>query len=299
MAIAHDFLYERPATLKEALELLQAHSDTAKVLAGGTDLIVNIKEGMLKPAILIDIKDIADLKGLRREGDSLILGALVTFEDLIESPLIREFLPMLHDAALTVASSGVRSRATLAGNICSAVPSLDSAPPLLCHDATVHTESLSGKRAIPISEWFIAPRKTALRADEILTGISIPMPHPGTAGIYLKLGRYNGEDLAQAGWGILLDKERNYRIAHCALGPVPARAHQVESLLNGQPLTEELLLSAVKAVESEISPITDIRASKEYRIHVSGVMLRRGLIAAEKRQQGIAIEAKKLLGGLA
>lgn len=299
MAIAHDFLYERPACLKDALELLHEHGTGAKILAGGTDLIVNIKEGMLKPTILIDIKDIAELKGIVQKDETLFLGALVTFEDLIESPLVKELLPMLHDAAMTVASSGVRSRASLAGNICSAVPSLDSAPPLLCHEATVHCESLSGKRAIPIAEWFVAPRKTALRADEILTGISIPMPKPGTAGIYLKLGRYNGEDLAQAGWGIWLDMERNYRIAHCALGPVPARAHRVEAILKGQALSEEILSEAAKAVESEISPITDIRASKEYRIHVSGVMLRRGLLAVTQRQQGIATEAKKLLGGLA
>jgi len=299
MAIAHDFAYERPGTLSGALALLDEHRSSARILAGGTDLIVHIKEGLAKPELLIDIKDIAALRQLELIEGKLFIGAAVSFAELIDSPLIKEHIPMLLDAARTVASTGVRTRATLAGNICSAVPSLDSAPPLLCYGALVHCESLAGGRDVPIGDWFLAPRKTALKDNELVTGISIPLPDEDSAGIYLKLGRYNGEDLAQAGWGILCDKRGNYRIAHCALAPVPARALLIEALLQGKELSEELIAEAVALVEREINPITDIRASKEYRVHVSGVMLKRGLKSVRERLLGKDIEPRELLGGLA
>jgi CO/xanthine dehydrogenase FAD-binding subunit len=299
MAIAHDFDYARPTSLAEVLELLKAHGEKARILAGGTDLIVNIKESMVAPAILIDIKDIAELREIRIEADQISIGASVTFTELLESPLMKERFPMLWDAAATVASSGIRNRATLAGNICTAVPSLDSAPPLLCHDALVHCVSAEGSRAIPITEWFLAPRKTSLLPHEVVTKITLPLPQKDSTGIYLKLGRYNGEDLAQAGWGFWISARHQYRLAHCALGPIPARARAIEAVLNGSALTEDLIRQAVALVESEIRPITDIRSGKEYRVHISKVMLKRGLIAAQDRLQGKSIEPKALLGGFA
>jgi carbon-monoxide dehydrogenase medium subunit len=298
VSLAHEFAYERPKTVDEVLLLKQQFGSKAFVLAGGTDLIVNIKEGMLKPELLIDIKEVAELKKLSYNGEVLFLSANVSFDELIESSEVKSNYPLLHDACRTVASHGVRTRATVIGNICSAVPSLDSAPALLCHYAIVHCASFEAKRNIPIREWFLAPRKTALQDIEIVTGISIPKV-PESAGIYVKLGRYGGEDLAQAGWGIMLSRDLQYRIAHCALGPVPKRASMIEALLKGKELSEELIAEAVKLIPKEISPITDIRSSKEYRIHISGVMLKRGLLAARDRLNGKAVEAAKLLGGLA
>ncbi len=298
MSLAHEFAYERPKTVDEVLLLKQQFGSKAFVLAGGTDLIVNIKEGMLKPELLIDIKEVAELKKLSYNGEVLFLSANVSFDELIESSEVKSNYPLLHDACRTVASHGVRTRATVIGNICSAVPSLDSAPALLSHDAIVHCASFEAKRNIPIREWFLAPRKTALQDIEIVTGISISKV-PESAGIYVKLGRYGGEDLAQAGWGIMLSRDLQYRIAHCALGPVPKRASMIEALLKGKELSEELIAEAVKLIPKEISPITDIRSSKEYRIHISGVMLKRGLLAARDRLNGKAVEAAKLLGGLA
>lgn len=298
MAIAHDFDYSRPSTLAEALQQKSDFLQRARILSGGTDLIVNIKEGMEKPELLIDIKDIADLKRFEVEAEALFIGAAITFRDLIESDIVQRSFPMLWDAAKTVASTGVRSRATLVGNICSAVPSLDSAPPLLCYNASLHCQSIRGSRIIPLPEWFLAPRKTALSDDEIVLGISIPLPIDRSSGIYLKLGRYGGEDLAQAGWAIYLDETNDYRIAHCALAPIPKRAHKIEVLLSGQDLNDELIARAVELVPLEISPITDIRSSSEYRSHVSKVMLKRGLLAVKQRLLGKTIEAQKILGGL-
>lgn len=299
MALAHEFEYSRPSSLAEALRLLAEYQDRAKVLAGGTDLIVNIKEGMLKPELLIDVKDIPELRGIKQDGPTLRMGAAVTFCDLIASDEVRSGFQMLWDAARTVASVGVRSRATLAGNICSAVPSLDSAPPLLCYGAVVHCASARGQRDISSEDFFLGPRKTALAADELVTAISVIRPAENNAGLYLKLGRYGGEDLAQAGWGFLLTESRQYRIAHCALAPKPARAKKIEAVLNGQPLTPQQIDKACALVSEEISPITDIRSAREYRLHMSEVMLRRGLRATQDRFEGKDVDPAKLLGGTA
>lgn len=297
MALAHEFEYRRPKSLDEALRLLADYRDRAKVLAGGTDLIVNIKEGMMKPELLIDVKDIPELRGIKQDGHTLRLGASITFCDLIASTEVRTGFQMLADAARTVASVGVRSRATLAGNICSAVPCLDSAPPLLCYDAVVHCASGSRLRDIPIEEFWLGPRKTALAADELVTAITIASPGESSASLYLKLGRYGGEDLAQAGWGFLITASNQYRIAHCALAPKPARAKKIEAVLNGQPITPELIAKACALLSEEVSPITDIRSGREYRLHMSEVMLRRGLLAVKDRLEGRDVDPAKLLGG--
>lgn len=299
MAIAHEFDYAKPATLSQALELLNSHQTKAKILAGGTDLIVNIKEGMCSPSLLIDIKDLGELCEIKQEAGYICIGAGISFSQILDSELIKQNLPMLWDAAATVASSGIRNRATLAGNIISAVPSLDSGPALLCHEAIVRCASTDGYRDIEICEWFKAPRKSALKDNEVLTQIRIPNPPANSTGIYLKLGRYNGEDLAQAGWGIWISRDYQYRIAHCALAPTPKRVPAIEELLKGKDVDAHQINQALELVESSIMPITDIRSSREYRIHVSRVMLRRGLKAARDRLNGKAVDPRTLLGGFA
>ena len=298
MSIAHEFDYVRPQELKSALLLKDKHKASALIYAGGTDLIVNIKEGMMKPELLIDIKDIPELHRLSLENGILYIGAAVTFCELIESDIVKSACPILLDASKTVASSGVRSRATLAGNICTAVPSLDSAPALLCYDAVVHCASVSGTRDIPVSEWFLAPRRTAIKDNELVIGISLQIPHEKSTSVYLKLGRYGGEDLAQAGWGFWMNESNQYRIAHCALAPKPSRASKIEALLNGKELSDQLIAEAVTLIAEEINPIADLRSSKEYRNHMSGVMLKRGLYALKDRLNGKVVEPNKLLGGI-
>jgi carbon-monoxide dehydrogenase medium subunit len=211
---------------------------------------------------------------------------MVTFSELIESPLVRENFPLLWEAAQTVASAGIRNRATLVGNICSAVPSLDSGTPLLVYEAQIIAFSQSGRRTIPIGEWFTGPKRNALQKDEIVVGISIPKPEGRQGGCYVKLGRYRGEDLAQAGVGVLVLEDKQYRVAFCALGPVATRAGKTEELLRGKDLSESLIAEAKKLLPEEISPITDIRATSEYRMHMAGVMLERGLRAAVARLNG-------------
>ncbi len=297
MAVAHDFEYYRPKNFDETIKLMAKYSGKAMLLAGGTDLAVYIKEGMVHPEAVIDIKHVKELKRVEIQQDGLFIGALATFSDILACADIKKHYLPLWEAARSVASVGIRNRATLVGNICSAVPSLDSAPVLLCYDAIVHVSSKKVERKISITEWFIAPRKTAKKPDEIVLGVCIPKPSGNNAGCYLKLGRYGGEDLAQAGLGILVTGKLEYHLAFCAVGPIPKRAVKIEKLLKGKTLTPPLIEKAMAIVPDEISPITDIRSSKEYRIHMCKIMLERGLNASMERLNGKTVDTLRILGG--
>ena len=275
MAILSEFEYIKPQEIAETLALLSKYKEKAKILAGGTDIIVHLKEGLVKPECIIDIKGLTELKKIEISRDNVFLGAGVTFTEIMESLDLKEKLPILFEASETVASIGIRNRATVVGNICSAVPSLDSAPALLVYDANVIVQSERGKKTISIHDWFLAPKKTVLEADELVLGIEFPISNH--AGVYEKLGRYRGEDLAQAGISIWVNEDLQYRFAYCAVGPIPRRMRKLENFLNSKEISEKLLLEATELVPTEISPITDIRSSAEYRIHMMKVMFSRGL----------------------
>lgn len=286
MPITTEFEYVKPKDMDEALQVFSLYREKARALAGGTDLIVHLKENVARPEVVVDLKALEELAGFTLKGGVLRLGALVTFSDLIGSPFIEKKFPLLWEASLTVASQGVRNRATVAGNICSAVPSADSAPVLAVYDAEVVARSIKGERRIPIGEWFTGPKKTALLPEEIVTAVELKLPEKKHAGCYMKLSRYEGEDLAQGGIAALAFADNTYRVAACALGPVPARCPKTEAALNGNKLAEKTLARAKEAILQEVSPIADIRSSKEYRLHMTQVMLERALGTAVARLFG-------------
>lgn len=285
MPIIHKFDYLKPKSLSEALTVL-ARSKNAAILAGGTDLVEMIKENVAQPDLVVDIKGLDTLNEIKFENDTLFIGAGVTFSDLIESKIIREKYPVIFEIAKTVASVGIRNRATVAGNICSAVPCMDSGPLLMAYDTTVQVVGQKGERNISATEWFVAPRKTALKKGELVTGVSLPYPKEKHAGCWVKLGRYTGEDLAQVNLLILAMVDGTFKISFGAVAPVPVRAKKIEKLLSGQTITSSLIEKAKQLIEEEIKPITDIRATKEYRMHTAKVMLERGLNAAISRLNG-------------
>ncbi len=297
MPATHDFEYFKPQSWEETIELLNKFGASAKILSGGTDLVLKIKEDIEKPDAIIDIKAINNVDKIEINSDKIFIGAGVTFSQIIDSEIIKSELYLLWEAARTVASVGTRNRATMVGNICSAVPSLDSGPPLLVYDAKVNLISINGKRSIPINEWFIGPKKTAIKTGEVVVNVEISLPSKPNGTCYVKLGRYSGEDLAQAGVGIMVDNKYNYKIAFCAVGPIPKRISKIEELLNNKPLSNDIIEQAKSIINQEISPITDIRASKEYRLHLAGIMLERGLQIAERRCKGEKIEPFNYLGG--
>ena len=286
MPITAEFEYVKPKDMDEALHVFSLYREKAKVLAGGTDLVVQLKENIAKPEVIVDIKALEELRGLKLDGNRLKIGALATFADLIESAMVKTSFPLLWEASLTVASVGVRNRATIAGNICSAVPSADSAPALAAYDAVVLARSIRGERAISIHDWFTGPKKTVLASDEIVTSLDLPLPEKKHAGCYMKLSRYEGEDLAQGGIAVLAFSDNTYRVAVCALGPKPSRCPKTEAALNGNKLGGKVLARAKETILQEVSPISDIRSSKEYRLHMTQIMLERALEKAVARLFG-------------
>ncbi len=286
MSIACEFGYAKPTVLKEALELLTGDSPGGAVsLAGGTDLVAWLRDGAVSPGLLVDIKGLNELRGIRVKAGTLWLGANTTFAEIVESSLVRKHAPLLVESSGMVASVGVRNRATIGGNICSAVPCCDSGPTLLVYEATIHVATLRGTKEIPATEWFLGPRRTALAKGEVVTGISIPTSKH--AGAFAKLKRYRGEDLAQASVAVRVDAKGLWRVAYGSVAPTPIRGPNVERLLKGMKNpTDEQLASAMVLAEAEVAPITDIRSSMEYRRLMVGVMLKRTVQLAAERLAG-------------
>ncbi len=282
----NDFDYAKPVTLSEAISTYKKYGDKARLLLGGTDLVVMLDDGVIQPDIVIDLKGIDELKKLEFDGEFLHIGSRVTFNELIDSEVVKEKFPVLWEASKTVASTGVRNRATLVGNICSAVPSADSAPALLVCNAAVVIATDSGDKEVPITEFFVGPRRTILKPGEIVKEVKIRASNKKFGGSYIKLGRYDGEDLAQVGVATVVNEDREYAIAFCAVAPKPVRAKEAEEFLKGKDLTDEVLEEAAKLAVKAISPISDIRASKEYRLYVSGVLVKRSLKTSLARMNG-------------
>ncbi len=284
MAIVHEFEYVKPETLDEAVAVLAKCGEGARVLAGGTDLVGWLRDELVAPDVIVDIKGVRGLGEIVLENGALTIGALVTFADLIDSSVVHGELPLVGEMARTVASTGIRNRATLVGNICSAVPSCDAGPVLLVCEAVVHVRGVGCERTIPIREWFTGPKQTALGAGEMVTAVTLAVPDGGHGACYVKLGRLRGEDLAQASVAVLALPGREFRVAFGAVAPTPVRAPAIEALLSGRGLDDALIEEAKKLVPEETSPIADLRASRAYRVHMLPIMLERGLRAAVARR---------------
>jgi CO/xanthine dehydrogenase FAD-binding subunit len=283
MAIPYEFGYIKAVSLAHALQLLAKNGKDARLLAGGTDLANQMKQGFRVPKLLVDVKGISELSMIRIENGELQIGAIVTFHELRTSRLVKEKVNILYEAAGLVASTGIRNRATMVGNICTAVACMDSAAPLLVHEAVVHTMSADGEKKYPIGEWFMENRKTAIGVDEIVTHVSIPIPEKKYAGAYQKMMRYSGEDLSQANVGVLVLTGNMFRVAFGSVGPIPKRVLEIEIFLNENGVTKESIARAKVMIEHTISPITDVRATREYRMHMTKVLFERAVNSAMER----------------
>jgi xanthine dehydrogenase FAD-binding subunit len=286
MAIAHQFEYVKPCTLREGIKTLARYGNRAQVLAGGTDLIGLISDDKVLPEVVVDIKGVPGLDKIEFKNGVLTIGALVTFSDLRDSPVVAKKFPVIREMTGWLASVGIRNRATMVGNLCSAVPCCDSGPILQVYNASMLVAGPNGKRKVPLNEWFVGPRKTVLKRGEIATGVAVPLPKKKHGACFVKLRRYEGEDLAQASVTVFVLAGNSYRVSFGAVAPRPVRVEKIEALLEGRELTDNLIRQAVKLLPEETMPITDIRATKEYRLHMTGVMLERGLRAAVARLNG-------------
>lgn len=279
-----NFKYLKPATLEDALSSKSEYGRKANFLLGGTDLFIAMDKGVTVPDAVIDLKGIAELKYLEERDGDIYIGAAVTWTELLESEMIKKSVPGLWEASDLVASVGVRNTATLIGNICNAVPSLEGGAPLYVRDAVVFIEGKSGKREVDIKEFFTGVKRTVLKDDEMVTGLKIPL-EAKFGEVYIKMGRYEGEDLAQAGVSVFVDEDNNYRISLSAVAVTTVRATKAEEFLKGKKLSDELAAQAAELALEAISPISDIRSSKEYRIHMCRIMVKRGLTASVSRME--------------
>lgn len=273
-----------PRTLEEAIAALGQPG--AVPLAGATDLIPAMRRGEVEPRRLVNLKRISALVGVRRVRKGLHIGALTPVADLLTSPLIARDCPLMVEVARDFASPQIRTLATVGGNLCNAAPSADLALPLLILDARAEVSGPNGTRLLDFAEFFRGVHKTALRRGELLTAIFLPGPPIRTGTAHTKLGIRRAMDLAfvSAAAAISLARDgrtcRRARLALGAVAPVPMRARKAEALLENQPLTPSLLDQAAAAASAEARPISDLRASAEYRREMVGVLARRVLEAA-------------------
>jgi carbon-monoxide dehydrogenase medium subunit len=276
------FEYVLPRTVEEAVAFLAGHGDGAKVLAGGTDLVPQLKGREIGARYVVDLKAIPGLDTISYdERFGLRIGALATINAIAESALVRDHFPVLVQAASVMASPQVRNMGTFAGNICSAVPSADSAPGLLALEAGVRIRGSGGERTVAIDRFFIGPRTTVLAGDEVVVEISVRKPVAGSRGVYLKLSPRHSMDLAIVGVAVMGRGEggvcEDVKIGLGAVAPTPTRAPMAEEMLKGKRITPELIEEAARNVITQCSPIDDHRASMEYRCDMVYVMARRAL----------------------
>jgi CO/xanthine dehydrogenase FAD-binding subunit len=284
------FVYHAPTSLSEAFSLLATYGENAKVFAGGTDLLVSMKRRETTPEHLINLKGIADIKGIHHnEKQGIRIGALVTLGEIEHSKIIKERFCCLWDAVNVMASPQVRSLGTVGGNLCSAVPSADTAPPLIALGASLNLAGPDGERSVPVEDFFRGPRESVLQGNEILTRILIPNPPRRGSGTYLKLMRRNAMELALVGVAAFLRLEQDKkvcceaRIALGAVAPTPIRAPTAEQVLIHKEIDEALAEKAGKAASMACSPISDFRSSLEYRSNMVEVLTKRAVLGAYAR----------------
>ncbi len=275
--------YHRPTSLSDALRLKSAIGD-ATFVAGGTDLMVKLRRGVLEPTgALISLRSVAELSEIAVHGDAIRIGSAVPVVDVARHPTVRAWFPALSGALLALGSRQIRNVATVGGNLCRASPCADSAPPLLVHEARVALASAEGTREVPLSEFFRGPGVTVREDDEILTAVLLSRPAPNARAAFLRKSRVK-MDLSTASLAVLLAMERGLcRVARVAAGsvaPIPMRLRDAERILEGSRLDAATLERAKVAAMEEVLPITDVRSTAPYRRHLIGVFLVRAVGAA-------------------
>jgi len=276
------FDYESPKSLKECLELI-SEKENVHILAGGTDLVVNIRNGKIRPQLVVDIKNIPELTNVEKINNYIEIGTLVTMNKLSKLPLLQNKYSLLSYAASIMGCYEIRNRATIGGNIINASPGAEMLNPLVVLNAKVVLESLSGKRILSIEEFISGPNKTEIKKNELLTKILIPTIEEEADGIYMRRQRVKGMDLASINCAIFVTNKndinkRKIKISIGTVTPKPYRPTKVEMLLENNKITKSLISESVKIINSEINPrATSLRASPEYKKFMIGYFLTEGL----------------------
>ena len=281
------FEYHSPETVEEAIALLDQYGQKAKVLAGGTDLIPEMKWGEYRPEHIIALSRVSGLDRIEYDEESgLKLGALCKIANIEKSDIIRGYYPLLSQAASVLASMEIRNRGTVGGNLCTAAPSADMPPSLLVLEARAVIASKKGERVLPLDEFFMGPKETVLKQGEILVRLEIPPMKPNSGGEYIKFGRRKAMEIAMIGVAALMTMEPednrciDAKLALATAAPTPFRAKEAESMLRGKKLDADTIMAAAQKASQEASPRTSWRTTEEYRRDLIPVLTRRAIQAA-------------------
>jgi CO/xanthine dehydrogenase FAD-binding subunit len=282
--------YHRPKRLREALEILGGFKQKCRIVAGGTDLLPALRQGkmtLFEPAHVVDISSIPGLKGIAKKGEWIQIGAAAPLTEVTQSPVIRESLPMLAEAAGQVGSLQIRNQGTLGGNLCNASPAADTAVSLLALNAKVSLKSMDRERIVSLDEFFVSPGKTILKPGEILTKIQVPVSRSTQSSCFVKLGRRNAFTLSVISVATVIKAEdgtfQYVRMALGAVAPTPMRPKKAEEFLTGREVGESVIDQGARIAAEEVSPISDVRASAEYRKDMAHVLTKRALLACLKK----------------
>lgn len=275
-------------SVAEASAHLDRFAPDVRALAGGTDLLVDLKMGRIRVGHVVSLRRLPELRGITPNQDGVRIGAFTSPNQLAESPLIREHFAALLDSIHQMAAPQVRNMATVGGNVASAVPSADLPPLLIAYRAAALLCSRSAERRIPLESFFLGPRRSVARPDEVLTALHLPLPPPGFGAAYARfsLREANACAVAAVAASLELARDRSIRAARvvlCAVGPVPKLVEDAGESLVGRFLDDDTLAAAATAAMAAAQPISDIRASADYRRELVGILTRRALVAARRR----------------
>ena len=282
--------YTAPATLENALRIKGSYGADARVIAGGTDLILRMRDQVYSPKMLLDLRRLA-LNTMSNHNGEMHLGAYLSHAQILASSELAAVFPALVEACRPFAGPPIRNRGTVGGNLVNASPAADLVPPLMAYDASVLLVSNKGQRLVPLTGFFTGPGKTVLQADEILTEIRLPLPPPRTAAVFSKLGQRQSMAISIVNLAVRLSLDTagivaSARIVLGSVAPTAIRALSAERILQGIVLSSECISQAAVAAGREIAPIDDVRSSKAYRNRVTEVLVRRALTAAWNELEG-------------
>ncbi len=285
------FAYARPTTLAEAVALLAEHGPDARVLAGGTDLVIRLRDGTVAPRLVVDVKRIPELApGIRAgDGGSLVIGATTAMTEIAAHPVIRRDVAALAEAAAVVGSVQIRNRATLAGNLCNASPAADTAPALLVHGAVVVVAGPTGERRIPLDAFFVRSGVTTLGPAELVTAVELPAPAERIASAHERRTRRRGHDLASVTVAVGVDARGTASVSFGSVGPRPLLRVDASGVLGDPAADDDAVAAALDALFADATPSpTSMRAGPEYRLAMLRVLGRRALERARSRRAAAA-----------
>ncbi len=277
--------YIIPKNLEEVFRAVEKKKRKIKFIAGCTNVIPYMREEAISPELLIDLSSLENLNYIREENGIIAIGALTTISKLTESEIIRNQSPILFSAASLLGNPLTRNRATIGGNLADASPAADMVPPLLALEAFVHTKRGEGEgREISLDKFFLGPNKTVLAEDEIITHITFSRPKDSARGIYIKLGLRNSMAISVVSIALMIEMEgkvcQKARVALGAVSPTPIRVYRLEKNLEGKEIDQKIIQECSVILKEETSPISDIRASAEYRKLATSVLFKRAIQGA-------------------